>query len=184
MRQRRLSGHPIHLRSVGGLPSLGSICIGVRHKPAEVCPYPASGREHMAAFHLLDFQPSTPKSPSRTRFSNSDAGSSLGSCGTSLPRTARLRIVWRSCLIWSARTVNAGSASSAKRASSRKVSGSGALRRARLAAVQPVARRLPLVPRRLQPVAQRHQFIDLGDDALLLGERRERTEPARTRRID
>ena len=26
-------------------------------------------------------------------------------------------------------------------------------------------------PARLQPVAQRHQFIDLGDDAVLLGER-------------
>ena len=35
---------------------------------------------------------------------------------------------------------------------------------------QPVARRLPLRPRRLQPVAQRHQLIDLGDDAVLLGE--------------
>ena len=35
---------------------------------------------------------------------------------------------------------------------------------------QPVARRLPLGPRRLQPIAQRHQFIDLGDDAVLFGE--------------
>jgi hypothetical protein len=61
------------------------------------------------------------------RFSNSDAGSSFGSCGTSLPHTARLRMVWRSCLIWSARAVRAGRASRAKRASSRKVSGSGAL---------------------------------------------------------
>jgi SMP-30/Gluconolactonase/LRE-like region len=36
---------------------------------------------------------------------------------------------------------------------------------------QPVARRLPLRPRRLQPVAQGHQFIDLVDDSVLLGER-------------
>ena len=35
---------------------------------------------------------------------------------------------------------------------------------------QPVAHRLAACPRRLQPVAQRHQFIDLGDDAALLGE--------------
>ena len=35
---------------------------------------------------------------------------------------------------------------------------------------QPVPRRLPLRSRRLQPVAQRHQFIDLGGNAVLLGE--------------
>ena len=35
---------------------------------------------------------------------------------------------------------------------------------------QPVARRLPRRPCYLQPVAERHQFIDLGDDAVLLGE--------------
>ena len=35
---------------------------------------------------------------------------------------------------------------------------------------QPVAHRLAACPRRLQPVAQGHQFIDLGDDAVLLGE--------------
>ena len=36
---------------------------------------------------------------------------------------------------------------------------------------QTVARRLAACPRRLQPVAQAHQFIDLGDDAVLFGER-------------
>ena len=104
------------------------------------------------------------------RFSSSDAGSSFGSCGTSLPRTARLRMVWRSCLIWSGRVVRAGSASRAKRASAWKVSGSGALRRARLAAASRSRVASRARPRRLQPVAQRHQLIDLGDDAVLFGE--------------
>ena len=81
-------------------------------------------------------------------------------------------MVWRSCLIWSGRAVRAGSASSAKRASSWKVSGSGALRRARLAAASRSRAASRLRPRRLQPVAQRHQLIDLGDDAVLLGEGR------------
>ena len=35
---------------------------------------------------------------------------------------------------------------------------------------QPIPRRLPLSPRRLQPVAEGHQFIDFGDDAVLFGE--------------
>jgi hypothetical protein len=35
---------------------------------------------------------------------------------------------------------------------------------------QPVALRFALILRRLQLVAQRHQFIDLGDDAVLFGE--------------
>ena len=35
---------------------------------------------------------------------------------------------------------------------------------------QPIPRRLPLSPRRLQPVAEHHQFIDFGDDAVLFGE--------------
>src|SRR5262249_16160803 len=37
---------------------------------------------------------------------------------------------------------------------------------------EPVASRLPLGPRRLQPFAHRHQLVDLGDDAVLFGERR------------
>ena len=72
--------------------------------------------------------------PFAMRFSSSEAGSSFASCGTSLPRTARLRMVWRRALIWSGRVVSAGSASRAKRALAWNVSGSGALRRARLAA--------------------------------------------------
>src|SRR3546814_4246205 len=44
---------------------------------------------------------------------------------------------------------------------------------------QPVAHRLPLRPRRLQPVAQRHQFLDLGNDTVLFGERWEREWGAR-----
>jgi hypothetical protein len=35
---------------------------------------------------------------------------------------------------------------------------------------QAVAPALPLVPRRLQPVSQRHQLVDLGDDPALFGE--------------
>jgi len=35
---------------------------------------------------------------------------------------------------------------------------------------QPVAPLLPSGPRRLQPIAQRHQLVDLGDDAVLFGE--------------
>jgi hypothetical protein len=35
---------------------------------------------------------------------------------------------------------------------------------------QPVAHRLAGSPRRLQPIAQGHQFIDLGDDAVLFAE--------------
>src|SRR5262249_15706256 len=38
---------------------------------------------------------------------------------------------------------------------------------------QPVTALLPLRFRRLQLVAQRHQFVHLGDDAVLLGEGRE-----------
>ena len=34
---------------------------------------------------------------------------------------------------------------------------------------QPIPRGLPLSPRRLQPVAEGHQFIDFGDDAVLFG---------------
>ena len=37
----------------------------------------------------------------------------------------------------------------------------------------PVPRRLPLRLGRVQPVAERHQFINLGNDAVLLGEGRE-----------
>ena len=54
--------------------------------------------------------------PRAIRFNNSDAGSSDGSCSTSLPRTARLRMVWRRGLIWSGRVVRAGSVARAKRA--------------------------------------------------------------------
>ena len=35
---------------------------------------------------------------------------------------------------------------------------------------QPVPPALPLRLRRLQPITQRHQFIHLGDDAVLFGE--------------
>ena len=35
---------------------------------------------------------------------------------------------------------------------------------------QPVARGFPVLPRCFQPVAERHQFIDFGDDAVLFGE--------------
>ena len=54
-------------------------------------------------------------------------------------------MVWRSCLIWSGRVVRAGRVPSAKRASAWKDSGSGALRRARLAAASRsrVASRVP-----------------------------------------
>jgi hypothetical protein len=38
---------------------------------------------------------------------------------------------------------------------------------------QPIARRLALRLRRLQPIAERHQLIDLGDNAVLLSDRRE-----------
>ena len=79
-------------------------------------------------------------------------------------------MVWRSCLIWSGRVVSAGSASSAKRASSLEGLGIGRVEAGEARRRQPVAHRLPLRPRRLQPIAQRHQFIDLGDDAVLLGE--------------
>ena len=47
-------------------------------------------------------------------------------------------------------------------------------RRCRDAATSRSRRLLPLRLRRLQPVAQRHQFIDLGDDAVLFGEGWER----------
>lgn len=71
------------------------------------------------------------------RISNFEAGSSAGSCSTSLPRTARLRMVWRRRLIWSGRDVRDGSASRANwvwlRNSSVEVS--GAVMRSRLAAV-------------------------------------------------
>ena len=80
-------------------------------------------------------------------------------------------MVWRSCLIWSGRVVSAGRASSAKRASVAKGVGIGRVEAGEARRRQPVARRLPLGPRRLQPVAQGHQFIDLGDDAVLFGER-------------
>ncbi len=99
-------------------------------------------------------------------------GSSFGFCGTSFPRTARLRIVWRSCLIWSGRVVRAA------RLFEREAGvdgeggavGIGRVEAGEARRRQPVARRLPVRPRRLQPVAQRHQLIDLGDDAVLLGE--------------
>ena len=116
-----------------------------------------------------------PPSPSELRRSPVAAGggSSLGSCGTSRPRTARLRMVWRSCWMCSGRVVRRGRWRRWKRACSRKVSarrrrvGSGGARRRRH---QPVAAALALGLRRLQPVAQRHQLVDLGDDAVLLGE--------------
>ena len=130
----------------------------------------AGDRSRRASSRGLSLALTNAPSSFAIRFSNSDAGSSFGSCGTSLPRTARLRMVWRSCLIWSGRVVRAGSASSAKRASAWKVSGSGALRRARLAAASRSRVASRLRPRRLQPVAQRHQLIDLGDDAVLFGE--------------
>lgn len=69
-------------------------------------------------------------------------------------------MVWRNCLIWSARAMSAGKASSAKRAPARKLEAGEARR------CQPIARRLARLPRRLQPVAQH-----LGDDAVLFGER-------------
>ena len=83
-------------------------------------------------------------------------------------------MVWRSCLIWSGRVVSAGRASSAKRASSLEGVGIGRVEAGEARRRQPVARRLALGPRRLQPVAQRHQLIDLGDDAVLFGEGWER----------
>ena len=64
----------------------------------------------------------------------------FGSCGTSLPRTARLRMVWRSCLIWSGRVVRAGSASRAKRASAEGF-GIGRVEAGEARRRQPVARR-------------------------------------------
>jgi hypothetical protein len=81
-------------------------------------------------------------------------------------------MVWRRALIWSGRVVRAGSASRGKRA---PVSGSGALRRARLAAASR-SRPLAACPRRLQPVAQSHQLTGLGDDAVLFGEGWERKD--------
>ena len=44
---------------------------------------------------------------------------------------------------------------------------------------EPVACRLVFRARRLQPVAQGHQLVDLGHNALLLGKRRERDRYAR-----
>ena len=50
-------------------------------------------------------------------------------------------------------------------------SGSGASRRARLAAVKRVPRRLPVRSCYLQLVGERHQFIEFSDDAVLLNYR-------------
>jgi hypothetical protein len=46
---------------------------------------------------------------------------------------------------------------------------------------QPIPSFLPLRLRRLQPVAQRHQFVHFGDDAKLLGERWDRDKNLRER---
>ncbi len=67
--------------------------------------------------------------------------------------------------------VRAGSASRAKAGVGlRRFPGPGLIEASEARRREPVARRLPLGPRRLQPVAQRHQFINLGDDAALLGQ--------------
>ena len=50
----------------------------------------------------------------------------------------------------------------------------GWFRRCSEAADQPIAPALALRLRRLQPIAQRHQLVHLGDDAVLLGEGWER----------
>ena len=95
------------------------------------------------------------------RCNSSEAGSSFGSCGTSLPRTARLKMVWRRALIWSGRVVRRARLLRAKVTSCRNVSGSGAgaLRWAKLAvasrsrvppaqpAPPPTGRRAPSVRR-------------------------------------
>ena len=44
---------------------------------------------------------------------------------------------------------------------------------------QPIPPALPLRLRRLQPITQRHQFIHLGDDAVLFGEGWERNRSTR-----
>ena len=83
------------------------------------------------------------------RFNNFEAGSSLGSCATRAPRTARLRMVLRRILIWSDRVVSRSKLSMAKTAWARTAtgSGSGALSRARLATANRsrVASRLAIV---------------------------------------
>ena len=107
-----------------------------------------------------------------TRCSSALAGSSFGFCGTSLPRTARLRIVWRSCSMCSDRVVRRGRWRRWKRACSRNLTASAPLfsRCSDAAASYPAGSRAPL--RRFQPITQRHKFIHFGDDAVLFREGR------------
>ena len=57
-----------------------------------------------------------------------------------------------------------------KRAWLRKASASAPLFRRCRTPRQPIPPALPLRLRRLQPITERHQFIHLGDDAVLFGE--------------
>ena len=82
-------------------------------------------------------------------------------------------MVWRRALIWSVRVVSGNEVFEGEggvvpeygRVGIGRIEAGEARRR------QPVPRRLPLRPCCLQPVAERHQFINLGNDAVLLGER-------------
>ena len=81
-------------------------------------------------------------------------------------------MVWRRALICSGRVVSGVRLSRTTAACCPNTAGSGVgrvePRESRRG--QPVSRGLPLGTRSLQPVAERHQFIDLGNDAVLLGE--------------
>ena len=83
-------------------------------------------------------------------------------------------MVWRRALIWSGRVVSGMRLSRAKAAWALKYPqvGIGCIEADEACRRQPVARRLSLCARFLQPVAQRHEFIDLGDDTVLFGEGR------------
>ena len=110
------------------------------------------------------------------RFSSSDAGSSSRSCSTSLPRTARLRNRLAQVLD----LVGAGGQNG------KRIDGKAGMKTKRRDVCvgcdhtrkagfgQPIARVLTRGAGSLQPVAERHELIDLGDDAVLLSEGRER----------
>ena len=86
-------------------------------------------------------------------------------------------MVWRSCWMCSGRVVRRGRWWRWKRACSRKLVGVGAVVQAMQGRRrQPIPPALPLRLRRLQPIAQRHQFIHFGDDAVLFGEGRKGNE--------
>ena len=107
-----------------------------------------------------------------SRLTNSDAGSSAGSCSTSFPSHREIE----DGLTEGLDLVEAGGERS------EIFEGEGGVdpecRRIRIGRVeadetrrrQPVPRCFPLRSRRLQLIAERHQFIDLGDDAVLFGE--------------